>query len=551
MSSYRYPPLHPDTRSIRLVRLLPAPAPDTRIKCQFTLVYLGEGAKYDAVSYFWGTEGRIRPIELGDQNQVFMVSPAVEDILLRLRDPQKERLLWLDLVCIDQSNKDEKDRQVKRMKDIFAEAQTVIASLGPHIVPSKSRLQEMDVVNPHRFDKALNLVTSMWSAMSSLTNVPLSHSDERDLLDLLNSPWFERVWVVQEVAVARRLVVVCGTREVEGKYFGRLHKRILSRVRRGALQRRLTELGPLLSYMSAESSQQQKPELLSLLQTFRPWKASVPHDKIYALLGLSADGPDAAQLAPNYRLSVEVLYQRVVEYMVSRYKSLTILTYATGNAPTSILPQSGGWTSWLRNRMNLPQGLPSWCPDWREPYTYYKPPELLSSAYRIPNPVRMLNEARNRIDAGSDYDSGILRVSGFTIGTITSLFDGSVEVVFSNAIRQRMPGFPSPHMSSRTSRHLEKLFADLRSSCGQSLAIDDRLCILQGCTGLAILRPHDEAFKVIVLEHSDFTQVQLDGLFKSRTHTDGQSVFGSLVQAILQKAGFGPGEIPVELLDLV
>ena len=48
-----------------------------------------------------------------------MVTPTVEGILIRLRDPRNEPLLWLDLLCIDQSNKDEKDRQVLRMKDIW------------------------------------------------------------------------------------------------------------------------------------------------------------------------------------------------------------------------------------------------------------------------------------------------------------------------------------------------------------------------------------------------------------------------------------------------
>ena len=61
-----------------------------------------------------------------------MVSRVVEDILLRLRDENEDRLLWLDQMCINQDDPVEKSRQVERMKDIFGDARRVIVSLGPH-----------------------------------------------------------------------------------------------------------------------------------------------------------------------------------------------------------------------------------------------------------------------------------------------------------------------------------------------------------------------------------------------------------------------------------
>jgi hypothetical protein len=131
MSIYRYPPLHQDAPSIRLISLIRSGDQSSMLRCKFKLAYLGGDSWYDAVSYAWETKTRNRPIRIDDQT--FLVSPFVEDLLMRLREPERDRLLWLDLICIDQGNLDERSRQVGRMKDIFSQAQTVIVSLGPHI----------------------------------------------------------------------------------------------------------------------------------------------------------------------------------------------------------------------------------------------------------------------------------------------------------------------------------------------------------------------------------------------------------------------------------
>ena len=67
-------------------------------------------------------------------------------MLLQLRHEKKDRLLWIDLICIDQGNIDEKAIQVERMKDIFGEAQTIIASLGPHSITGMN--QEISTCRP-------------------------------------------------------------------------------------------------------------------------------------------------------------------------------------------------------------------------------------------------------------------------------------------------------------------------------------------------------------------------------------------------------------------
>jgi hypothetical protein len=96
-SPYRYPTLHRDAPSIRLINLFRGSG-QSPLRCNFRVAYLDHGEQYAAVSYTWGKKVRNRPIVIGDQT--FLVSATVEDILMRLRDPQRDRLLWLDLICI-------------------------------------------------------------------------------------------------------------------------------------------------------------------------------------------------------------------------------------------------------------------------------------------------------------------------------------------------------------------------------------------------------------------------------------------------------------------
>ena len=373
--AFRYSDLDPTTPSTRLIRLLRAErlstgflegqrrVPTNQVR-NGRNIHSSNRKAYDAVSYSWETNEMNRVIELS--GKALKVSSVVESILLRLRREKEDRLLWIDQICINQNDQDEKASQVERMKDIFGGGRTVIASLGLHITitsePMDSRKGvftrdlrteheslSLDTISKQKamlsnIDLALsrNSKTRTRSLVDKISNEQamktmrdfrsrfwLSDYEEKTIADFLDSPWFSRVWVVQEVAVARKLVVICGDEEVDGRRFKKLCSGISSNARNAKLKSKLAELRPLLRYICREDSDGQgKPELLDLLQKFRPWKASVPHDKVFALLGLSKEGADAPLLRPDYKVSVEVVFRRVVQHMIERYKSLAVLTYA-------------------------------------------------------------------------------------------------------------------------------------------------------------------------------------------------------------------------------
>ena len=539
---FEYEELWPGNLSIRLVRLIKGPrarkdGSGEPIRCRIQLAYLDDKdlPKYDAVSYVWGMEERTCTIELSGQS--FKVSPTVEDILLRLRDDKRDRHLWLDQICIDQGNSEsartdqaradrataEKAIQVGRMKDIFGKARTVIVSLGPHFaapvaaspngIPHRysdssgygSRRASMQTI-PNAHDsqhQAMSLIKPMHGG--GLAGQYISTEDQQSLLDFLNLPWFERVWVVQEVAVARKLLFVCGSREMDGSYLGKLRSHLGPRIDDPLLKAKINRIFPLLEYIAQPSSaHSNKPELLSLLQRFRNWKSTLPQDKVFALLNLSNDGPYATDLVPNYTISVDELYERVAKYMVLRYKSPSILSYV-------------GRVSTL--------SMPTWCPDWRVewPVDYCEPP---STPSRRPS-TQDVDELGAR--------SGTLVAKGFIIGSVMSAARDYTDV----ALTPDVLNYCHDLQKIRISNHL----MHLRVNMGCQIQNGDLICVLDGSCGMRILRPQDENHEVVTSVYMGFPRVRVDGAGPavSVNKPNNDTIYGQVIRMLMDvRAKEGP-----------
>ena len=178
-SSYLYPDL-PDG-SVRLVRLLPRdPAADeiSRVKCcffPFPLLDSETAHPFEALSYAWGSEENPKSISVDGCN--FLVGANLYSALLHLQDDFIERILWVDALCINQENNDEKGRQVQSMAKIYAKASRVIVWLGEAAANGG--------------DAALEYIR----AVSNRQTTSVDETKKELIVDLLGRPWFQRVWV--------------------------------------------------------------------------------------------------------------------------------------------------------------------------------------------------------------------------------------------------------------------------------------------------------------------------------------------------------------------
>lgn len=128
MSQYQYSPLLPGPGSIRLLRLMPHEDDTAPIECQlfnYSLKQSSKGAHlYEALSYVWGGLDKTLPISIGEHN--FDVTGNLHVALSHLRDRSIERIIWVDAICINQKDLQERSHQVQFMASIYAKANRVI-----------------------------------------------------------------------------------------------------------------------------------------------------------------------------------------------------------------------------------------------------------------------------------------------------------------------------------------------------------------------------------------------------------------------------------------
>ncbi|KXH34037.1 heterokaryon incompatibility protein [Colletotrichum simmondsii] len=200
-----YHPMLWGTKEIRMLILDSGPR-DSLLHANFKKVSLGsEDATYEALSYTWadnsGDSVRRMPMFIGTCWDIIPITRNCEDALLSVRLKNGGyRSLWVDSLCINQEDDEERSAQVCLMPHIYANATRVLVYLGPAADDS---------------DKALSAI---FSTMTNPNcghngNVPEACNNCREpIKKLLNRPYFQRQWVVQEVLLSKEMMLYCGSK---------------------------------------------------------------------------------------------------------------------------------------------------------------------------------------------------------------------------------------------------------------------------------------------------------------------------------------------------
>jgi hypothetical protein len=178
MSQYMYSPLPSGSNSIRLLRLLPNKDDTANIQCEifeYSLQNAPGTHLYEALSYVWGNPDKKLPIFIHKDS--IEVTVNLHAALLRLRNHSIERILWVDAICIDQHNEEEKEHQIQFMARIYSQANRVVVWLGDSADDSDLALEEIRVARDKDFIYSNNERT------------------QQAVLALLQRPWFQRIWV--------------------------------------------------------------------------------------------------------------------------------------------------------------------------------------------------------------------------------------------------------------------------------------------------------------------------------------------------------------------
>ncbi|EHK18397.1 uncharacterized protein TRIVIDRAFT_3172, partial [Trichoderma virens Gv29-8] len=303
---YRYSPLL-GHRHIRLLRLLPSRNQDAPLHSQlfdYPMLELGDGSHmYEALSYVWGSSERPHTLYIDERSMP--ITANLYEVLLRLRDKMIERILWIDAVCIDQTSIEERGEQIQYMAEIYSKANRVIVWLGEEADNSDQAFKNIRAAADEEHKQTFNKET-----------------DRQAILAILERPWFRRIWVLQEVAAAQHIVMMCGSMRIDGYAFCLglpsllryedipSHIRSVTYLMRGCIFRpkyRVNSMGGI--------SLDIRP-LGALIDMYHAHEATERHDKIFALLGMSSDNPTTSGLLPNYKTPWNELMAQLVTFIL-------------------------------------------------------------------------------------------------------------------------------------------------------------------------------------------------------------------------------------------
>lgn len=347
----------------------------------------GEEVRYEALSYVWGSQDNPPAILLDDFE--YHVTRNLLLALQHLRSASTVQTLWIDAICIDQTDTIEKNVQVRLMHRLYSQADQVIAWLGL----ADENSSHIMAAARQEYDK--------WHWLHCPDALRISMSLSR----FLSRDYWARPWVVQEVAWARDVILMCSfdTLEVSALVdFQDKCSTLKSQIALGAALRafgRSSELNFFLNSCAAG------PRAMNLgfpgrvfdsqdLQDLRDKKCADPRDRVYGCYSLFPP-PVQSLLEIDYTSPIAEVFTNATKAFMIGARWLDIISWPKRSESTI----NGSYHS----------SLPSWVPDWGtvnhcRPFVYWF---ALEATLHIADPVLL--------------PGNVLRLSGKSIAIIQSV----------------------------------------------------------------------------------------------------------------------------------
>jgi hypothetical protein len=359
--------------------------PETRGECgslryRFTVQSLGQVVRFAALSYVWGDPKDCGTIVIEGVSRI-----VTHNLLIALERIDKilesnveldicgPMLLWADQLCIDQSNIEERSSQVSMMGSIYSSAEYLFACLGDSDTAADVAFMVDQVA--HRIEKDTARYHGLLKipALGADQLAPYSQFNWTAFHDMLLLPYFSRVWIIQEIGLARRGIVLYGD------YHFALDRLMLLLAWLSHPGYRIRQLHGLSGWTTHQiwvsfdaKSRDDAGACMSfdfvdlLSHVSCRYKATDPRDHIFGLLGhpsIKLQSPGQAEsgsliIHPDYNASVETVF---LNFAISWLKQ-TAKPYLFSCVSHVGLPLAfrRGHSSSRRRTLDIP----SWCPRW-------------------------------------------------------------------------------------------------------------------------------------------------------------------------------------------
>lgn len=205
MHLFKYDDLDPD--QFRLLKLHPqTPTEDGLLTCDLETWHRRDCPSYMALSYAWESHSGTRPIVIRGIRH--LVSETVEQALQHLRRDVVQHI-WVDQLCINQLNDQEKSSQVQQMRDTYQTANKVVAWLGLEFANSRLLFDHFPALEAAVQKQEWEGLAKLCANPDEVAKVKEAYAAFCDL------PYWKRLWVIQEFAVAQQVTIACGSSSVD------------------------------------------------------------------------------------------------------------------------------------------------------------------------------------------------------------------------------------------------------------------------------------------------------------------------------------------------
>jgi hypothetical protein len=358
---FSYSPLSPGT-----IRLLVAESHSQSAghKWRLQTAHLDPELEFDALSYTWGPLDQKLPISL-DGRCAYVhhnLYTALPYLATRSKEQRRRPPIWIDAICINQDDEKEKAEQIASMHLIYRLANTVWAWLGlaedqSSVGQAVARLERLVYVERKKAKSQPQINRdTIWIGLEApgpVISPAIKH--------IMENPWFRRVWVVQEVALAQKIAFICGEHEIAFDVLKKaMHHAPATRAEYDALGEHvgfdqvLVYEGILLvrdKVLSREGLDEQIGEVTLLMDVsytmaMDDLQCSLPEDRVLGILGL-CQSPAVLNLKLPDSVDVVTLYTNFSKHLLT------------------IVEPDARWWMWIGLTFGFARrpDLPSWVPD--------------------------------------------------------------------------------------------------------------------------------------------------------------------------------------------
>jgi len=347
-SLYQYHPLIMEN-SIRIIRLYPGSLGDI-LSFELEEVPLVRTTSFEALSYEWQEKVGTIPVLCDDEK--ILITPNCKAAMEKLRLRTKSRYIWIDAICINQADDQERNQQVAIMADIFRAADKVMMWLGEETDFMSAAFEALPLVAKAQrrlLQEAGELSDNgePWEGDEDPSTLLQRMSNNKYITDtfenLMDRTYWTRAWILPEIIIAgSRGIVMCGDQSCDW-----------TTLKFGMPLYRFCGFGkaPLVfnSSLADEFETKGKLPFANVVYLLHTLDATDLRDKVFAALGLSSSDKKLVERpVANYTMSVQQVFVHAARYIID----LNGLFWA--------------WRLGMQHSTKQVSGLPSWVPDFKQ-----------------------------------------------------------------------------------------------------------------------------------------------------------------------------------------